>query len=96
LWRCWLATLSLPKEYRWGYELLAAMDEKGFLSAVAAQIGDALCEQGRIKEAEEYTRVSEQAAADDAFASQAMWRYVRAKTQAHQGDLLEAHRLATH
>lgn len=87
--------VAAEREYRWGYELLSAMDEKGFLSAVAAQIAEALYEQGRMGEAEEYTRVSEQAASDDDFSSQAMWRSVRAKAQAHRGHLVEAHNLAT-
>jgi tetratricopeptide (TPR) repeat protein len=61
---------------------------------VAAQLGDALYSQGRFEEAAQYAHVSEETAALGDYASQALWRSVRAKAIARSGRLDDAERLA--
>jgi tetratricopeptide (TPR) repeat protein len=68
-----------------GYQRLAAMGEKSLLATTAALLAQAALAQGRHEDAEEYCRVSEQAAAADDFPARAAWRGVRAKILAQQG-----------
>jgi predicted ATPase/class 3 adenylate cyclase len=76
------------------YEALEDAGETGFRSTTAAALADAVYCQRRFEEAEHYTRISEKAAARDDYASQILWRSVRAKAIAQQGRLGEAQRLA--
>jgi ATP/maltotriose-dependent transcriptional regulator MalT len=62
-----------------GYDVLVALDSRNFLSTVAARLAEAVVEQGRMDEADELTRVSEDATADDDILSNIMWRCVRAR-----------------
>jgi tetratricopeptide (TPR) repeat protein len=64
---------------RWGYDLLEAAGEKGFLSTTACWLARATYAQGRYERAERYTEVAESAAARGDIESQASWRGVRAK-----------------
>lgn len=86
--------VSAEQEYRRGYELLQEMGERSFLSTVAALMSDAVNEQGRLDEAEQLTRISEETAASDDIMSQATWRSVRAKVLAQRGELEQADALA--
>jgi tetratricopeptide (TPR) repeat protein len=86
--------VAAEKEYRRGYELLEDMGERGFLSVVAALLADALYCQGRFEEAEQFTRVTEEAAASDDVSAQAFWRSVRAKVLAQWGEGKRAYDLA--
>jgi tetratricopeptide (TPR) repeat protein len=61
------------------------MGEKSLLATTAALLAQAALAQGRHEDAEEYCRVSEQAAAADDFPARAAWRGVRAKILAQQG-----------
>ncbi len=79
---------------RAGYESLARLGEKGYLSGITPRFARAIYLQGRYEEAEHYTRISEEAAASDDFASQSDWRAVRALVHAARGRLDEAERLA--
>ncbi len=79
---------------RAAYESLAELGEKGYLSAVTPRLARAIWSQGRYEEAEHFTRISEEAAASDDFASQSEWRSVRALVYASQGLLAEAEHLA--
>jgi class 3 adenylate cyclase/tetratricopeptide (TPR) repeat protein len=82
------------REIRRACELLEQMGEKGFLSTQAGRLAQALYEQGRYEEAERQTELSESAGASDDFATQVLWRQVRAKTLAVRGEYEPAKRLA--
>jgi predicted ATPase/class 3 adenylate cyclase len=82
-------------ELRRGYEMLSEMGEKSLLSTVAAQLAEAVYQQGRGDEAESLTTISEQAATRDDLLSQVMWRIVRAKARAAGGRFEDAERLAS-
>jgi predicted ATPase len=77
-----------------GIERLREAGETGFMSTSAAELAEALCVQGRFEEAEEWTRVSEEASALDDPASQLKWRASRAKVEVARGRFDEAERLA--
>jgi tetratricopeptide (TPR) repeat protein len=81
-------------ELRTSIEALERMGEKGYLSTMAGELGDVLYEQGKVDDAEEASRVSEQATAPGDMASEALWRTVRAKVLARRGEFDEAERLA--
>jgi len=77
-----------------GVEMLQAMGETGFLSTSAAELADVRFDLGMDEEALAASRLSEQTAAPDDVASQAGWRYARAKVLARGGRAEEAERLA--
>jgi tetratricopeptide (TPR) repeat protein len=79
---------------RLGIEELRAAGETGFLSTSAALLGEALYRQGKYEEAEDWTTVSEESAAEDDVASQSQWRSVRGLTLARLGRVEEAEQLA--
>jgi tetratricopeptide (TPR) repeat protein len=85
---------AAERELRAGYETLRAIGEVTLMSTVAGILADAICAQGRYEEAEQYTRVSEESAAVEDVYTQVLWRSVRAKVLAHQGDLAQALGLA--
>jgi class 3 adenylate cyclase/tetratricopeptide (TPR) repeat protein len=69
---------AAERELRSGYDALARMGDQGYLATMAAFLARALCSLGRLAEADELTRVSEEAASQDDLASQVMWRGARA------------------
>jgi ATP/maltotriose-dependent transcriptional regulator MalT len=71
-----------------------AIGETGFNSTVCGVLAHVLCDQGRLDEAEAYIVRSREMAAEDDFASQALWRTVQARVLAHRGDLGDALTLA--
>jgi hypothetical protein len=79
---------------RHSYEALEQAGERGVLSTTAAELADAVYEQGRLEEAERYTAVSEEAGASDDVATQLLVRGVRAKLAARRGSMDEAESLA--
>jgi class 3 adenylate cyclase/tetratricopeptide (TPR) repeat protein len=79
---------------REGYDALGRLGETGYLSTVAALLAEAVRMQGRLEEALQLSKASEQAAAPDDFDSQGAWRSVRAQALAEQGAVAEAERLA--
>jgi Flp pilus assembly protein TadD len=81
-------------QLRPAHEHLKAIGEKGARCGVAAILAEALYQQNRLDEAEEFTRVSEDAAATDDVIAQVWWRGVRAKVLARRGDTSSAVRLA--
>jgi ATP/maltotriose-dependent transcriptional regulator MalT len=78
---------------RRGYGALEEMGDTGYLSSVAAVLANPVYAQGRYEEAERYTRISEEAAARDDYASQILWRSVRAKAFARKGRLADGEQL---
>ncbi len=76
------------------FDTLTEVGEVNFLSTIAALLAEAISVQGRYEEAERFTRVSEDSAGTEDVYSQALWRSVRAKCRANQGDLAHALNLA--
>jgi class 3 adenylate cyclase/tetratricopeptide (TPR) repeat protein len=81
-------------ELRPAHETLEAIGEKGARCGVAAVLAEALYQQDRLDEAEQFTRASEEAAARDDVIAQVWWRGVRAKVLARHGDGSSALHLA--
>ena len=79
---------------RTGYERLEHMGEKSLLSTTAAMLAQAVYAQGLYGEADLYCGVSEATAAHDDLLSQTIWRGVRSKLLARQGEFQEAEGLA--
>ena len=79
---------------REGYVGLERMGEKGYLSTVAAHLARALYAQGRYEEADHFAAICSDAAQPDDLMSQVLWRAVRAKILAHQGEHEAAETLA--
>ena len=69
------------------FDALSAMGERYTLSSVAGLLARALEAQGRIGEAEEITRIAEEISAPDDIDAQAIWRGVRARLLARQGQV---------
>jgi ATP/maltotriose-dependent transcriptional regulator MalT len=70
------------------------MGNKGLLSKVALELGEAVLRQGRIDEAERLSEIGEEhTASDDVFCT-AQWLTLRAKALAARGDLAGAEELA--
>jgi class 3 adenylate cyclase/tetratricopeptide (TPR) repeat protein len=85
---------AAERDLRVAYEALERMGERGLLSAVAAQLGRALCAQERYDEAERFAQVSQELAHSDDVAAQMLWRTTRAKVLARRQHLEEAESLA--
>jgi len=64
------------------------------MSSTAAILAEALYEQGRLEDAEEFVRVSEESAGSEDTYSQSLLRGVRAKILARQGRASEAEAVA--
>jgi class 3 adenylate cyclase/tetratricopeptide (TPR) repeat protein len=79
---------------REGFEELERLGEKAYLSTSAAYLAAALYYQGRLEEAERFTRISEETADPSDLASHIGWRSVRGKILARRGRLPEGERLA--
>jgi class 3 adenylate cyclase/tetratricopeptide (TPR) repeat protein len=75
-------------------ETLRSMNEKGFLSTLAPQLGRVVAQQGRLDEAEELARLGREAAPEDDWSSQVLWRLALARSLARRGDLAGAERVA--
>lgn len=72
-------------DLRRDYELLERMGEKYVLPTIAALLGQVVYAQGRLEEATVFSSVAEELGADDDVDAQTLWRCVRAKTLARQG-----------
>jgi predicted ATPase/class 3 adenylate cyclase len=82
-------------ELRRAYDALGEMGEQRYRSSVAAYLARPLYAQGRYEEAERFTRLSEETAADDDPWSQVLFRTTRAKVLARRELHAEAEVLAT-
>jgi class 3 adenylate cyclase/tetratricopeptide (TPR) repeat protein len=85
---------AAERDLRRDYEALEEMGEKYLLSTVAAELACALAERSCNDEAEGYTHVAQELAADDDLTSQALWRWVRARVLARRGEIERALGLA--
>jgi predicted negative regulator of RcsB-dependent stress response len=70
------------------------MGEKNYISTTAALLARAVYEQGRFDEAQTFTDVSRELAADDDVTSQVLWRGVDAMLLAQRGHHEEAETMA--
>ena len=70
---------------RWG--------ERNYISTTAGLLGDVLYRQGRYDESAEFAAVCEHLASLDDVDSQFLWRCVRGKLRARQGEIGEAESL---
>jgi class 3 adenylate cyclase/tetratricopeptide (TPR) repeat protein len=85
---------AAERELRSGYEALERLGERGSASTVAALLAHAVAAQGRFDEAERFSIVAEEIAAEDDLSTQVMWRSARAKVFAARGRHVEADRSA--
>ena len=85
---------AAERDLRVAYEALERMGDRGLLSAVAAQLGRALCAQERHTEAERFAQIGQELAHSDDVAAQMLWRLTRSKVLARRQHLEEAENLA--
>jgi class 3 adenylate cyclase/tetratricopeptide (TPR) repeat protein len=81
-------------EIRPAYEALRGMGDEGSASTGAGTLALAVVEQGRLDEAIDLSRASEELASSDDALSQTLWRRARARAWAAQGRLGDAEALA--
>jgi len=86
--------VAAEKRMRVGYEILASMGEKGYLSTLVGYIAEAIYQQGRFDEADQAAREARELSAPEDVESQRLWRSVTAKVLARRGQFEEAERLA--
>lgn len=79
---------------REGYDRLAEMGDRGLLATTAAMLAQALFAQGRSEEAESMCGVAERTTPSDDVVNHIVWRGVRAKILAGQGEADAAQALA--
>ena len=85
---------AAERELRLGYDELAAVGHRAFLSTTAALLAKPLYELGHHDEALAMTQASDEAASPDDIASQVIWRGTRAKILAHRGEAAASIELA--
>ena len=85
--------VAAERELRPGYDALRRIGEKSHFSSVTGSLARAVCAQGRYEEADRLSE-SEQAARPNDVHSHILWRTVRARVLAHNGDLEAAEALA--
>jgi tetratricopeptide (TPR) repeat protein len=85
---------AAEQELRRDYDALSEMGERYLLSTLAGELARATYAQGRYDEALDLTHVAEQLSVEDDITSQALWRVIRGKLVARQGDAAEARKLA--
>jgi class 3 adenylate cyclase/tetratricopeptide (TPR) repeat protein len=86
--------VAAEAELRHDYEALDAMGERNYISTTAALLAEALYRQDRHAEADRFSRISEDVAAEDDVTTQVLWRCVRGKVLARQGRFDDAETLA--
>jgi DNA-binding SARP family transcriptional activator len=95
----WVERLSgdwqaAEQELRCEYEICASHGSTSVLSTVAAQLAYCYCSLNQLEDADEFTRVCLNYAADADVASHVLSRQARARVIAHHGRLAEAETLA--
>jgi class 3 adenylate cyclase len=84
---------AAESELRADYRRLEEMGERNYISTTAGLLADVLYRQGRYDESAEFARACEHLASPDDVASQFLWRCVRGKLKARQGEIGEAEAL---
>ncbi|MGH3091575.1 MAG: ATP-binding protein [Gaiellaceae bacterium] len=87
--------VAAEREFRAGLESFQEMGELARATNLAALLADALVEQGRIDEAEQYVEVAREAAQESDPSGQAFWRLAAARLLVRCGAAEEAVRLAS-
>jgi class 3 adenylate cyclase len=82
------------REAEVGIAIQQEIGETGVLSTLAAMLAETRVRQGRLDEAEEASRMSEETASVDDVTSQIMWRAARGQVHARRGDVESGERLA--
>jgi tetratricopeptide (TPR) repeat protein len=82
-------------ELRRDYEALDRMGDRNYRSTVAGLLAEALYQQGRLEEAEEFAEIGREISAPDDPSSECLWRCVLGKVLARRGDVDEGLRLVT-
>jgi tetratricopeptide (TPR) repeat protein len=77
---------AAERELRRDYDALAAIDERYFRSTIAAILAEVLWERGDRDEAATYATIAEEISDADDVLSQVIWRSVRAKLLAAEGN----------
>jgi tetratricopeptide (TPR) repeat protein len=75
---------------REGYEMLERMGNKGFLSEIALDLGDAVLRQGRLDEAERLSEIGDEVTAEDDVFGVTRSLTLRARVKAARRDLGDA------
>jgi len=86
--------VAAERDLRWGVDTLRGIGELSWMSSAAAILAEALYVQGRLGDAVEFVRVSEESAGSEDTYSQSLLRSVWAKVLARQGKAEEAEALA--
>jgi class 3 adenylate cyclase/tetratricopeptide (TPR) repeat protein len=86
--------IAAERELRKDDEALEQMGDRYYRSTLAGLLAEALYQQGRYEEARELTLQSEEMSAPDDVSSQFLWRSMRAKVLAVEGQIDEAESLA--
>jgi tetratricopeptide (TPR) repeat protein len=85
---------AAERELRPAYEALKRIGEQSHFSSLAHELSNAVFLQGRYAEAEQLTRECEESSRPNDVHSQILWRSIRAKVLAQQGDFETAEELA--
>jgi class 3 adenylate cyclase/tetratricopeptide (TPR) repeat protein len=80
--------------FRESHQAFDEAGETGYNSTVTGLLALTVCDLGRFDEAEEFAEKSRTLAAEDDFASQAVWRMAKARVLARRGEFEEALTLA--
>jgi tetratricopeptide (TPR) repeat protein len=93
---CWLADDWAGGEHalREAYAEYERTGDRSTGPIMAAHLAEAMLRQGKLDEAEDYSRVSERLGAPDDVFNEAAWRRVRAGVLAARGEIYEAVALA--
>ena len=81
---------AAAEAFRESCDALESIGDRAYLATRAAQLAGALYADGHLEAAAEWCRVAEESAAPDDVPTQFMWRAVRAKLLATQGEVDEA------
>ncbi|MBO0817666.1 MAG: hypothetical protein J2P30_21260, partial [Actinobacteria bacterium] len=76
---------AAERELRKDYQTLERMGERNYISTTAGMLAEVLYRQGSYREAAEFAAICHRLASPDDVASQFMWRCVRAKLLAREG-----------
>ena len=85
--------IAAEAELRRDYATLDRLGERSFITTVAAYLAEALYRQGRYTDADTFAAFSAKVAAADDLLTQFLWREVRAKLHAREGQFEEAESL---
>jgi class 3 adenylate cyclase/tetratricopeptide (TPR) repeat protein len=82
--------VAAEAELRDDFQTLNRMEERNYITTTAAYLAEALYRQGKYDEASSFVTFSETTAAEDDLLTQFLWRGVRAKLLARDGQIDDA------